>query len=125
MTTSPAIAQSHPNHVEAFGPQNPFYSESALPFHAPPFDKIRDADYQPAIEAGMAEQKKEIAAIADDPAAPTFQNTFVAMERTGRLLQRAMAAFNAVTGANTNPYLEDVQTEEAPKLAAHSDSIYL
>jgi len=122
MTTSPLLAQSH---TEGFGPRSPFYAKSTLPFEAPPFDKIRDADYQPAIEAGMAEQKKEIAAIADNAAAPTFENTFVAMERSGQLLQRAMAAFNAVTGANTNPYLQNVQTEEAPKLAAHSDSIYL
>jgi len=122
MTTSPLLAQSH---TEAFGPRSPFYAKSTLPFEAPPFDKIRDADYQPAIEAGMAEQKKEIAAIADNAAAPTFENTFVAMELSGQLLQRAMAAFNAVTGANTNPYLQNVQTEEAPNLAAHSDSIYL
>ncbi|HEV2279359.1 MAG TPA: peptidyl-dipeptidase Dcp [Acidobacteriaceae bacterium] len=128
MTTSSVVAQNHanqPKHAEAFGPQNPFYAESALPFHAPPFDKIRDSDYQRAIEAGMAEQKKEIAAVADNPAAPTFQNTFVAMEKSGRLLQRAMATFNAVTSANTNPYLQDVQTEEAPKLAAHADYIHL
>ena len=122
MTTSPLLAQSH---TEGFGPRSPFYAKSTLPFEAPPFEKIRDADYQPAIEAGMAEQKKEIAAIADNAAAPTFENTFVAMELSGQLLQRAMAAFNAVTGANTNPYLQNVQTEEAPKLAAHSDSIYL
>src|SRR5258707_166118 len=108
-----------------FGPGNPFYVPSALPFQAPPFDKIKDNDYQSAIEAGMAEQRKEIRAIADNPAAPTFENTIVAMEKTGALFQRAYAAFNAVTGANTNPVLEKVQREEAPKLAAHSDAIYL
>jgi peptidyl-dipeptidase Dcp len=108
-----------------FGPGNPFYAPSALPFQAPPFDKIKDSDYQPAIEAGMAEQRKEIRAIADNPAAPTFENTIVAMEKTGALFQRAYAAFNAVTGANTNPVLEKIQQEEAPKLAAHSDAIYL
>ena len=109
----------------AFGPQNPFYSPSAVAFHAPPFDRIEDSDYQPAIEAGMAEQEKEMVAIANNSAAPTFQNTYVAMEKTGRLLYRAQAAFNAVTGANTNPYLQNVQKELAPKLAAHQDSIYL
>ncbi len=108
-----------------FGPSNPFYAPSALPFHAPPFDKIKDSDYQPAIEAGMAEQLKEMQAIANNPAAPTFENTIVAMEKTGALFQRAYAAFNAVTGANTNPVLEKVQKEEAPKLAAHNDAIYL
>ena len=108
-----------------FGPSNPFYAESTLPFHAPPFDKIKDGDYQPAIEAGMAEQLSEIQAIADNPAAPTFENTLAAMEKTGQLFQRATAAFGAVTGANTNPVLQKVQAEEAPKLAAHADAIYL
>ncbi len=108
-----------------FGPSNPFYLPSTLPFHAPRFDKIKDEDYQPAIEAGMSDELTEIQAIADNPAAPTFENTLVAMQKTGQLLQRAMAAFGAVTGANTNPVLETVRTEEAPKLAAHYDAIYL
>jgi peptidyl-dipeptidase Dcp len=108
-----------------FGPANPFYAASTLPFQAPPFDKIKDGDYQPAIEAGMAEQLKEMRAIADNPAAPTFENTLVAMEKTGALFQRAFAAFNGVTGANTNPTLEKIQREEAPKLAAHNDAIFL
>jgi peptidyl-dipeptidase Dcp len=108
-----------------FGPSNPFFAPSTLPFHAPPFDKIKDEDYQPAIEAGMAEELSEVQAIADNPAPPTFENTLVAMEKTGRLLQRARAAFGAVTGANTNPLLQKVRTEEAPKQAAHHDAIYL
>jgi peptidyl-dipeptidase Dcp len=109
----------------SFGPKNPFYAPSTLPFQAPPFDKIKDSDYQPAIEAGMAEELKEMKAIAEDPAAPTFENTIVAMEKAGALFQRAMAAFSGVTGANTNPVLEKIQREEAPKLAAHNDAIYL
>ena len=109
----------------AFGPANPFYAESTLPFHAPPFDKITDADYQPAIEAGMAAQLHEMQAIADNPAAPTFDNTYAAMERSGLLLERAMQVFRGVTGANTNPALQKVQKEEAPKLAAHADAIHL
>jgi peptidyl-dipeptidase Dcp len=108
-----------------FGPSNPFYASSSLPFHAPPFDKIKDEDYQPAIEAGMAEELSEMQSIAENPAAPTFENTLVAMEKAGRLLQRAMAAFRGVTGANTNPLLQKVRSEEAPKLAAHQDAIYL
>ena len=112
------------NHMD-FGPTNPFYAESTLPFHAPPFDKIKDSDYQPAIDAGMAEQRQEIRAIADNPARPTFENTLVAMEKTGQLFNRVMAAFNGVTGANLNPELQKVQDYEAPRLAAHSDAIYL
>ena len=120
MSASAGVAQ-----VAGFGPGNPFYAESTLPFHAPAFDKIKDADYQPAIEAGMAEQRAEMRAIADNPAKATFENTLVAMEKSGRLLGRAQAAFGGVTGANTNPVLQKVRREEAPKLAAHSDGIYL
>ncbi len=108
-----------------FGPENPFYSPSALPYEAPPFDRIVDGDYQPAIEAGMTHQLEEIRAIAENPASPTFENTLVAIEKTGSLLQRSIAAFSGVTGANTNPVLEAVERELAPKLAAHHDAIYL
>ena len=108
-----------------FGPSNPFYEPSTLPFHAPPFDKIKDEDYQPAIEAGMAQEIVEIQAIADNAAPPTFENTLVAMEKTGQLLKRASAAFGAVSEANTNPVLLKVRADEAPKLAAHHDAIYL
>jgi peptidyl-dipeptidase Dcp len=124
-----AIAQGSSNPALAaaahFGPSNPFYAPSTLPFQAPPFDKIKDEDYQPAIEAGMAQQQAEIQTIANNPDAPTFDNTFVAMEKSGRLLSRVMAAFEGVTGANTNPTLQKVETIEAPKLAAHEDFIYL
>ena len=108
-----------------FGPDNPFFAPSTLPFQAPPFDKIKDADYQPALEAGMAEERKEVRAIADNPAPPTFENTIVAMEKSGQLLTRAQRAFFAVTAANTNPTLQKVRAEVAPKFAAHQDAIYL
>jgi peptidyl-dipeptidase Dcp len=108
-----------------FGPSNPFYAASTLPFGAPPFDKIKDADYQPAIEAGMAQELAEIGKIADNPAAPTFENTLVAMERSGRLLARASAAFNGVNQANTNPVLQKAKTALAPQIAAHLDAIRL
>jgi peptidyl-dipeptidase Dcp len=108
-----------------FGPSNPFYAPSTLPFGAPPFDRIKDEDYQPAIEAGMAQQFAEIDAIANNPAPPTFENTFVAMERSGRLLARASAAFNGVSQANTNPVLQQAKTALAPQLAAHQDAIRL
>jgi peptidyl-dipeptidase Dcp len=108
-----------------FGPSNPFYAASSLPFSAPPFDKIRDEDYQPAIEAGMAQQLAEIRAIADNPASATFENTLVAMERSGRLLARAAAAFNGVSQANTNPVLQQAKTALAPQFAAHEDAIRL
>ena len=96
-----------------------------MPYQAPPFDKIKDSDYQPAIDAGMAEQRKEVRAIADDPAPPTFENTLVALEKSGQLFNRVMMVFNGVTGANLNPALQKVQDIEAPRLAAHQDAIFL
>jgi peptidyl-dipeptidase Dcp len=104
-----ASAQT-PAPTAAFGPNNPFYAPSTLPFQAPPFDKIKDSDYQPAIDAGMAMQINEVEAIANNTAPPTFENTIVALERTGQLLSRAMLVFNCVTGANINDELQKVQT---------------
>jgi len=109
----------------ALGSANPFYAPSTLPFHAPDFNKIKDDDYQPAIEAGIAQNLEEIRAIADNPEAPTFENTFVAMEKSGRLIDRVMEVFNGVTQANTNPALQKVQETEAPKLAALQDAVFL
>jgi len=104
---------------------NPFTTASSLPYQAPRFDIIKDSDYQPAFEAGMKEQIAEIRQIADNPASPTFDNTIAAMERSGRILDRVSNTFFGVVQANTNPALDKVQTEEAPKLAAHSDAIFL
>ena len=98
---------------------------SPLPYHAPQFDRIQDGDYLPAIEAGMKAHLAEIRKIADNPTAPTFENTLVAMERAGSLLTRTTKVFFAITAANTNPTLQKVEEEVAPKLAAHSDEIYL
>jgi peptidyl-dipeptidase Dcp len=122
-----AISSANPALAAAtdFGPSNPFFAPSTLPFHAPPFDKIKDEDFQPAIEAGMAEQQAEVQTIADNPATPTFDNTIVAMEKTGQLLDRVMTVFDGVTGANTNDTLQNVKTLEAQKLAAHNDFIFL
>jgi peptidyl-dipeptidase Dcp len=103
----------------------PFDAPSSLPYQAPRFDLIKDSDYQPAFEKGMQQQLAEIAGIAGNKAAPTFDNTIVAMERSGRMLERVNNAFFGVVQANTNPALDKVQTAEAPKLAAHSDSIFL
>src|SRR5215813_12400271 len=104
---------------------NPFFNESALPFNAPPFDKIKESDYVPAIEEGMKNQLAEIDAIANNTEAPTFANTFEAMERSGALLTRVTKVFFNLTTANTSDTLQKIKAEEAPKLAAHSDAIYL
>jgi peptidyl-dipeptidase Dcp len=104
---------------------NPFAKPSTLPFQAPDFARIKDSDYLPALLAGMAEQKREVLAIANNPAAPTFANTIVAMERSGQLLERANLAFNAVNGANTNDTLQATDTKTAPLFAEHNDFINL
>ena len=103
----------------------PFAEKSTLPFQAPDFTRIKDSDYQPAIEAGIAAQQAEMAAIADNPEPPTFANTMAAMERTGQVLNRAAAALFTVIGANTNDTLDAVEKAVSPKLAAHADEIYL
>ncbi len=104
---------------------SPFAKPSTLPFQAPDFSKIKDSDYLPALLAGMAQQKNEVAAIANSKAKPTFGNTVVAMERSGALLERANLAFQAVNGANTNDTLQATDTKTAPLFAAHTDFIYL
>jgi len=85
---------------------NPFSAASTLQYQAPPFDRIKDADFQPAIEAGMRQQIAEMGAIAAETAPPTFDNTIVPMERSGALLTRAAKVFGAVTGANTDDTLQ-------------------
>src|ERR1700739_240276 len=104
---------------------NPLLKESALPLHYPPFDKIKNADFKPAIEAGMSEQLKESEPIANSSAKPTFDNTIRALERTGRLLDRAERIFDNLNSCNTNPELQKIDKEMAPKLSAHRDAIHL
>ncbi len=111
--------------AQGFTSANPFAEASPLLYQAPPFDKIHDSDYKPAIEEGMRLQLSEIESIASDRARPTFENTIVAMERSGELLTRAAKVFFAVQQANTDDTLQAILSEEAPRLAAHNDAIYL
>ncbi|MGZ6987844.1 MAG: M3 family metallopeptidase [Thermoanaerobaculia bacterium] len=104
---------------------NPFFQKSPLQDQAPPFDKIKDADYAPAIEEGMKRQIGEIDAIANDPAPPTFANTLEAMEKSGELLTRVAKVFFNLAQSNTDDAMQKIRAEEAPKLAAHQDAIYL
>ncbi len=104
---------------------NPFFSPSTLPFQAPPFDRIKDSDYQPAIDEGIRRQRAEIEKIANNPQPATFENTYVAMEKSGVMLNRVLLVFGAVAGANTDDALQKVQQIEAPRLAALSDAMYL
>jgi peptidyl-dipeptidase Dcp len=104
---------------------NPLFATSTLPYELPPFDLIRPAHYVEAFEAGMAEQRAEIEAIASRAEAATFDNTLVALERSGQLLQRASAAFHTVIAADSTDELQAIDAETAPKLSAHRDAIYL
>lgn len=104
---------------------NPFYSASSLPFHLPPFDKIKDEHFVPAFDLGMRQHLVEIQVIADNTEAPTFENTVVAMELSGQLLDRVGKVFSNLISANTNDTLNAVEREMAPKLSAHSDAVML
>lgn len=107
------------------GAGNPFDAPSTLPFQAPPFDRIKDSDFQPGFEKGMAQQLAEIDKIANDPTSATFDNTIVPMEKSGRMLDRVQETFSNLTGANTDDAMQKVEATEAPKLAAHQDTIFL
>ena len=104
---------------------NPLLTESALPYHIPPFDKIKNEHFTPAYEQGMAEELKQMDKIAADPEKPTFENTIVAMERSGDLLARVDRIFSSLNACNTNPEMQKIDKEMAPKLAAHNDAIHL
>lgn len=102
-----------------------FAQPSALPFQTPDFASIRESDYEPAIEQGIAIQLAETEAIANNPQAPTFDNTMVALERSGSMLTRVTNVFSALTSANTNDNLDAIDTRTAPKIAAMNDAITL
>src|SRR5690625_2276330 len=104
---------------------NPLMQASDLPLEAPPFDKIKADDFQQAFDSGMKKQLEEIDKIVRDTANPTFENTLVAMEKSGQLLSRVQHAFGILTSANTNPELQKIEEKVSPELAAHFDAIYL
>ena len=124
LTTSPLTPSSAVAEQTSAHP-NPFLEPSPLLDQAPPFDRIQDGDYEPAIEEGMKQHLAEVAAITAQTDPPTFENTIVALERSGQLLTRAAGVFFAMTGANTDETLEGVEKRVAPKLAAHKDAIFL
>ncbi|ANH80167.1 dipeptidyl carboxypeptidase [Niabella ginsenosidivorans] len=123
--TSCNMPNSSTNQPGTADTDNPLLKESTLPYQTIPFDKIKEKDFVPAFEQGMKEEMMAIDSIANNPEAPTFENTFVALEKSGQLLHRASHAFNALTSANTNDQLQKIQEEMAPRLSAHSDSIFM
>jgi len=116
MSAAPAVA----------GPSdNPLLEPGTLPYQMPPFDRIRVSDYVPAFEEAMREQLREVAAIAHNPKPPTFENTIVALDRSGQALQRVGFIFDELNSNNTNDQMQKIDTEMAPKRSAHRDAIYL
>ena len=121
-TNNPTVTAKN---IPAPESENPFYKESPLYFKYPQFDKIKNSHYTPAFEKGMAEHMEEVEAIANSKNAPTFENTIVALEISGALLDRVATVFFSLTSANTNDDMEKIRSEMAPKLSAHSDQILL
>ncbi len=120
-TPTPPPAKSSP----AAASDNPLLSESSLPLQYPPFDKIKNEHFSPAYTAALAEQLKEVEAIANQKDEPTFENTLVALDRSGLTLTRVDNIFSNLAGAHTNPEIQKVEGEMAPKLSAHRDAIVL
>ncbi len=104
---------------------NPFAQPSKLQYGYPAFDKIKNEHFAPAFAEGMRQHAAEVQAIANNKAAPTFDNTIVAMERSGRLLDRVQTVFYTLIGSYTNDTLQALAKDLAPKLAAHGDAIRL
>lgn len=132
--STPALAETHTQTKEAKVTgevkqnkqgENPFFAASQLPFQAPRFDVISESDYAPAIAAGIQQKLAEVEKIANNPEPPSFDNTFVALEKSGALLTRTMNVFGAMTSANTSDALQKLDEETSPKLAALDDAIML
>ena len=104
---------------------NPFYEESPLYLNYPRFDRIQDAHYLPAFERGMEEELEEIEAIVNQPDQPSFDNTILALELTGQLLDRVARVFYAISSAHTNDEIRALEQQLAPRLAGHEDNILL
>lgn len=104
---------------------NPFLEPSPLPYGLPLFGLVRTEHYREAILAGMAEQRAEVEAIATDPAEPTFENTMVALERSGALLRRVLPVFENASSSDANDAIDALDAELAPRLSAHRDAIRL
>lgn len=110
--------------IEA-GSDNPFFEAWELPHGMPPFDRIEDEHFEPAMKRGMAEQLEEVREITSNPAPPSFENTIVALEKSGRLLERVQRVFGNLVSADTNDTRQAIQRRMSPKLAAHRDEILL
>lgn len=119
VTTAPSTS------AVALPASNPFAAPSTLPYQAPDFRAIKESDYRPAFTAGMQQQIAEVEEIANQAAAPTFDNTIIPLEKSGAILTRVAKVFNALTSAHTTDTLQAIQEDVAPQLANHYDAIFL
>lgn len=124
-TTAPATTPTSEATMSATAYGGPFAAPSTLDLHYPRFDAIKDTDFAPAFDAGMAQQLQEIDVIAGNPEAPTFENTIVALEKSGQVLDRATNVFFNLIGTDKNDAREKLESEYAPKFSAHRDAIAL
>lgn len=107
------------------GNENPLIAEWNTPFEVPPFDKIKNEDFKPAILEGIKDHEKDIKAIVDAKDAPTFENVIVALDNSGDVLSKVTTVLYNLTSANTNDTLQKLAQEMAPTLSEHNDNIYL
>lgn len=104
-------------------PENPFFSEYTTPFQVPPFDKIDTSHYLPAFIEGIRQQAEEIAAITENPEAPDFENTILAYDKSGKLLNRVSYVFYNLNGAHTNDQMQEIARKISPLMSKHQDDI--
>jgi peptidyl-dipeptidase Dcp len=110
---------------KALDPKNPFASEFNTPYGVPPFDQIKPEHYKPAFLAGIEQQIAEIKTITDNSEPAVFENTVLALEETGSLLDRVSSVFFAISGANQDSVIQDIEAEITPLLAKHHTNIFL
>ena len=116
---SPAWSQPAPQ------ASNPLLKQWTTPFEVPPFQEIKPEHFLPAVREALAEQRKEIDAIVNNPKPPTFENTILALDESGELLSKVQGVFGALQSAETSPELQKVNRESAPLLSAARDEIRL
>lgn len=123
--TSTINSPANPATGKTMNQDNPFFEASKLPFQAPDFGSIKPEHFSSAFEAGFKQQLEQVRLIADQKDAPSFENTLVVMEKSGEILTRVSAVFFNLAGAHTNESIQEIERAVAPKLARHSDDIYL
>lgn len=123
--TTLSYAQDNQNNIKQMDTKNPFFEEFKTPKGTPPFDLIKKEDYKPAFAKGIEQQAAQISAITRKRDVPTFENTVVALDESGEILDRVSAVFGAIRGAQSDPDIQKIAEEISPMLSEHNDNIYL